>query len=200
MKRFVGVVLLAILAACSRGGGKKQDPSQAKVVTTTSSSSMTTTVSAPPVTTKPTVEPRVERILANLLQRRNEVFAAPDPLRVDEYFAAQCGCYADERNSLTTLRDKGWYWATPMFEVLGVRVTDQKQPDLVTLTAVVSRPPERVIDQAGNLATPEGPGLEPTGYSFLLSRETGAWKIADTFGLSLTPGAIQQITAGGVPS
>ncbi|MGH9011609.1 MAG: hypothetical protein ACRDYF_17460, partial [Acidimicrobiia bacterium] len=163
MKRFVGVVLLTILVACSQGAGKEEDRSQAKVVTTNSST--TTTAAASPAPTQPPVEPRVERVLASLLQRRNEVFAAPDPLRVDEYLAPNCSCYADERNSLTTLRDKGWHWATPMFEVLGVRVADRKQPDLVTLTAVVSRPPERVVDQTGNLATPEGPGIEPAGYS-----------------------------------
>ncbi|MEW6474318.1 MAG: hypothetical protein AB1679_18860 [Actinomycetota bacterium] len=198
MKWLVGIALLASLTGCSRGADKKQDLSQANGVTT--SSSTITTVAASPTTTQPPMESRVERVLANLLQRRNEVFAAPDPARVDEYLTPHCSCYADERNSLTTLRDKGWHWATPMFEVLGVRVADRRQPDLVTLTAVVSRPPERVVDQAGNLATPQGPGLEPTGYSFLLSRETGTWKIADTFGLRLAPETIRQIIAEGVPS
>lgn len=194
-----GVVIgLALLAACSSSDGKQRMASDTQSTSTTTSAVTTSSATLP--ATAPAAEPRIERVLADLLQRRNQAFSAADPVRIDEYLAPQCSCYPQERTSLTSLRDKGWHWATPMFEVAGVRVSKQQRPDLVVLTAVIRRPPERVVDQAGNLATPQGPGLEPTGYSFLLQHIDGMWKIADNFKLDLTPDLIRQITAEGIPS
>jgi hypothetical protein len=193
------VASLALLAACSSSDSKERHASDAQPTSTTTSAPSTTSSTTAP-TTAPAAQPRIERVLADLLERRNQTFSTPDPARADDYLAPQCSCYTQERTSLTTLRDKGWHWATPMFEVVGVRVSKQERPDLVVLTAVIRRPPERVVDQAGNLTTPQGPGLEPTAYSFLLHRIDGTWKIADNFKLDLAPDLIRQISAEGIPS
>jgi len=193
------LVVMLVLLACSSSGGKERNASKAEPTSTTTSATAATTSTTSPAPT-PAAEPRIELVLADLIKRRNQAFSAPDPAHADEYLASQCSCYAQERTSLTTLRDKGWHWETPMFELVGVRVTDRERADLVILTAVVRRPPERVVDQAGNLATAQGSGLEPTGYSFLLNRVDGVWKIADNFKLDLTPELIRQITAEGIPS
>lgn len=199
MKRPVLALALVLLATCGTSKSHRTPAADQTTTTTATTSMASTTSSTPSPPPAPPAEPRIERVLADLLQRRNQLFAAPDPAGADGYLAAQCPCYDQERTSLATLRDKGWHWTTPMFDVVGVRVADRKQADLVTLTAVVRRPPERVVDQTGNLATPEGPGLEPTGYSFLLTRQGESWKIADNFKLDLPADMIRQIMAEGVP-
>jgi hypothetical protein len=131
---------------------------------------------------------------------RNDAFSNPDPARADSYIAPECACYQQERMSLTNLQAQGWRWASPMFEVLGVKVVQASNPDLVTLTVVTRRPAERVVNSNGALAKPEGQGEEATGYSYLLVRKDGTWRIGDNFKLDLSPEAIRQIVATGIPS
>jgi endonuclease/exonuclease/phosphatase (EEP) superfamily protein YafD len=190
----VAVVLLA--SACS-GDDTSEPRPQAATSETTASTTATTIEST--TTTIPADE-RAEVAVVRLLRLRNQAFSAPDPALADGYLAPECACYQQERTSLTNLQMQGWHWASPMFEVLGVKVAEASKPDLVTLTVVTRRPPERVVDSSGALAKPEGPGEEATGYSYLLVRKDGAWRIGDNFKLDLSPEAIQQIMAAGVPS
>ncbi len=189
-----GVAFLAV--ACPGGDGAERRGQAAATSTTSSTILATTTSSASPAP----IEERPEIALVRLLRLRNEAFSNPDPSKADEYLTPECTCYQQERTSLTNLRDKGWRWETPMFEVVGVEVSQASHPDLVTLTVVARRPPERVVDASGALASPQGSGLEPTGYSYLLTRKDGAWKIADNFKLDLSPEVIRQVMARGVPS
>jgi hypothetical protein len=188
---------LAFLTVACSGGDPAERRGQAAATSTASSTILATTTSS---SSPAAVEERPEVALVRLLRLRNEAFSNPDPSKADAYLTPECTCYQQEQTSLPNLRDKGWHWETPMFEVVGIEVSQASRPDLVTLTVVARRPPERVVDASGALANPQGPGLEPTGYSYLLTRKDGAWKIADNFKLDLSPEVIRQVMARGVPS
>ena len=189
-------VAVAVLAPACSGDDAKPRP-QAATSETTASTTATTIGST--TTTVPADE-RADVAVVRLLRLRNQAFAAPDPALADAYLAPECACYQQERTSLTNLRTQGWHWASPMFEVLGVKVTEASKPELVTLTVVTRRPPERVVDSGGALARPQGPGEEATGYSYLLVRKDGAWRIGDNFKLDLSPETIRKVMAAGIPS
>lgn len=190
------VFLIGVFAVACSSSGNAKGPGEAVSTTTTTAATTSTTLA--PITSAPPAEERAEVAVTRLLRARNETFSNPDPARVDDYLAHECPCYEQERSSLANLQSHGWRWASPMFEVLGVRVAGGKDPNLVTLTVVTRRPPERVVDSSGALAKPEGPGESPTGYSYLLSRQGGQWRIADNFKLELSQDVIQQIVAEGV--
>ena len=191
------VALAFVVVACSSSDGSKP---HGKVASTTSTSASTTSTSAASTTTSSVGNQRADVGVVGLLNLRNEAFANPDPARVDAYLAPECTCYQQERSSLANLQTHGWHWSTPMFEVLGVKVAEASKPDLVTLTVVTRRPPERVVDSSGALARPQGPGEDATGYSYLLVHKDGMWRIGDNFKLDLSPEAIRQIMAAGIPS
>ncbi len=191
-----GLVIVGLVtAACS--SGDNSPPRQAVGTTSTSGPTTSTTASTP---TSAPAEERAEVAVVRLLRLRNEAFSNPDPARADAYLAPDCACYAQDRSSLANLQTRGWRWESPMFEVLGVKVAGGKDPKLVTLTVVTRRPPERVVDASGALAKPEGPGEDATGYSYLLVRKDGSWRIGDNFRLDLAPEVIRQVIAGGMPA
>jgi hypothetical protein len=189
-------VAVAVLASACSGDDTKPRPQAASTETTAS----TTPTTIGSTTTSVPADERAEIAVVRLLRLRNQAFAAPDPALADAYLAPECACYQQERTSLTNLQTQGWHWASPMFEVLGVKVTEASKPELVTLTVVTRRPPERVVDSGGALARPQGPGEEATGYSYLLVRKDGAWRIGDNFKLDLSPETIRQVMAAGIPS
>ena len=189
-------VAVAVLASACSADDTKPRPQAASTETTAS----TTPTTIGSTTTTVPADERAEIAVVRLLRLRNQAFAAPDPALADAYLAPECACYQQERTSLNNLQTQGWHWASPMFEVLGVKVTEASKPELVTLTVITRRPPERVVDSGGALARPQGPGEEATGYSYLLVRKDGAWRIGDNFKLDLSPETIRQVMAAGIPS
>lgn len=196
-----GIVLVGLVgAACSSSGDSKPRPQAVATTSTTGSTVSTTASTSPSTSTSAAPEERAEVAVVRLLRMRNDAFSNPHPARADAYLAPECTCYAQERSSLANLQTQGWRWESPMFEILGVRVAGGKDPNLVTLTVVTRRPPERVVDTSGALAKPMGPGEDAAGYSYLLARKDGSWRIGDNFKLELSPEVIRQIIAAGVPS
>lgn len=191
--------MVTVGSGCSGDDDARETSGAAGATTSTTASTTTTTVVPITSTTEPASD-RIEAVVARLLQARNNAFHRPDPAQVDSYLSSGCDCYAQEKATLENLKSRGWHWETPMFEVLGVRVAEQGQPEVVTLTVVARRPPERVVDAAGVLVKPQGPGQEPTGYSFVLVQRDGGWRVGGEVKLDLEPAVLEQITRGGFPS
>jgi hypothetical protein len=192
-------LVVTVGSACS-GDDDAGESSGAAGATTSTTASTTTSTFVPITSTTAPASDRIEAVVARLLQARNNAFQRPDPAQVDSYLSSGCDCYAEEKATLENLQSRGWHWETPMFEVLGVRVADQAQPEVATLTVVARRPPERVVDAAGALVKPQGPGQEPTGYSFVLVQRDGGWRVGGEVKLDLEPAVLEQITREGVPS
>jgi hypothetical protein len=186
MRRLISVVIgAAILAAACGGDGDE------------ASSTTTTSAPAPTTTTAPR---RVEQVLVALLTVRNQVFSAPDPARVGEYVLDECRCAEEDKAALTELETKTHRWATPIAQLEGVRVAERKGPDEVVITAVASRPPERIVDSTNTqVGLSRGKGLPPGGFRFVLRKKDGVWRIADASPLSLPPDEVQKIIAEGIP-
>lgn len=199
--RLAAMLILAlafVATACSTDDDTESSRSPKPKATTTTA----TTVRTGEATTSTSVSgsERIETTMVQLLQLRNEAFRQPDPARVDAYLSPGCGCYEQDRAALQNLQSRSWHWETPMFEVLGVRVVEQDRADLSRLTVVAQRPPERVVDVNGALVKPEGSGQKPIGYSFLLVRRDGAWRIGDSVELDLRPDLLEEIIREGIPS
>lgn len=203
LRRIAPVLALSLVitvpSACSSGDDDRESSGNAGT-TTSSTAPMTTSTVVPTTSTTAPASDRVEAVVARLLQTRNEAFQRSDPAGVDSYLSSGCDCYAEEKATLENLQSRGWHWETPMFEVLGVRLAEQGQPEVATLTVVARRPPERVVDAAGALVKPQGPGQEPTGYSFVLVQRDGGWRIGGEVKLELEPAVLEQIMREGIPS
>lgn len=192
-------LVVTVGSACSSDDDDRES-SRAAGATTSTAAAMTTSTVVPTTSTTSPASDRVEAVVARLLQARNEAFQRPDPAQVDSYLSSGCDCYTEEKATVQNLQSRSWHWETPMFEVLGVRVADQAQPGVATLTVVSRRPPERVVDAAGALVKPQGPGQEPTGYSFVLVQRDGGWRIGGEVKLELDPAVLEQIMREGIPS
>src|SRR5688572_9721164 len=83
------VALVTIVALTRVGGGESKRTEVMGVTVTTS--------------TPPDWQAGMERVT----KLENELFANPDPSRVGEMMTVECTCYADVRNRLQALKDKG---------------------------------------------------------------------------------------------
>lgn len=188
MRRLIPLALAALLVAGACGSDGDGDKA-----------SETTTTSAPAPTTT-TAPKRIEGVLIALLTVRNQVFSAPDPARVGEYLLAECRCAEEDTAALTELKKKSHRWATPIVQLEGARVTERKGPDEVVLTAVASRPPERIVDPTNTqVGLSKGKGLTPSGFRFVLERKDGVWRIADVAPQNLPEEEMRKLIAEGIP-
>lgn len=163
------VVVIIVLIALATFGVLSRDWSQSSADPVAPSASTTSS------TVKPGEEwrPGFDRVT----QLENDLFANPDPTRVDEVMLPECTCYSDTKNRLQALHDKGYRIDGANLLVDSVSLSQRIDDKTVQLFVVLSDNGKPVVD-AGGKVIEASPNMKRRGLLYVLRSDGTTWKIA----------------------
>lgn len=180
------------LGAC-RGGGENSGSTSSS---TTGRSTSSTTVDGS--TTTLSAEDQLRRKVVELFDLRNEVFMNPDPARVDEFLDSRCDCYEQDKAVLADLQAKGWRYAEPHVEVVGVRLENNDHDGFALFTVAAQSARLSVVDGVGREVDHIDP-LDLAAFDVSLIRVDGQWLMQGLDGLALDSRVLAAVVSEGMP-